>query len=282
VRAFLNDASPAAFNRVLERLLASPHYGERWGRHWLDVARYADSNGLDENVTLGHAWRYRDYVVRSFNNDKPYNDFLIEQIAGDLLPRSEDALTATGFLSLGAKVLAEPDLQKLEMDIIDEQIDTLGKAFLGMTLGCVRCHDHKFDPVLQDDYYALAAIFRSTRSLSEEKMGAIKFWHEHSLATPEQLADKKAHEERVKAKRAELTAFTTKARNLIKAELQAKAADYLAAAAMLRVEVDYGTGGIAGQAARSAPALLADLPSVSRASGGASVLLGMARPSRQR
>lgn len=241
VRAFLDDASPAAFNRVLERLLASPHYGERWGRHWLDVARYADSNGLDENVTLGHAWRYRDYVVRSFNNDKPYNDFLIEQIAGDLLPRSEDALTATGFLSLGAKVLAEPDLQKLEMDIIDEQIDTLGKAFLGMTLGCVRCHDHKFDPVLQDDYYALAAIFRSTRSLSEEKMGAIKFWHEHSLATPEQLADKKAHEERVKAKRAELTAFTTKARNLIKAELQAKAADYLAAAAMLRVEVDYGT-----------------------------------------
>ena len=239
VRDFLQDTSPSAFSRVIERLLASPHYGERWGRHWLDVARYADSNGLDENVTLGHAWRYRDYVVRSFNNDKPYNDFLIEQIAGDLLPRSEDALTATGFLSLGAKVLAEPDLQKLEMDIIDEQIDTLGKAFLGMTLGCVRCHDHKFDPVLQDDYYALAAIFRSTRSLSEEKMGAIKFWYEHSLATPEQMAAKKTHEEKVKAKRAELTAFTNKARNAIKAELQAKAAEYLAAAAMLRMDADY-------------------------------------------
>lgn len=239
VQAFLDDASPSAFNRVLERLLASPHYGERWGRHWLDVARYADSNGLDENVTLGHAWRYRDYVVKAFNNDKPYNDFLIEQIAGDLLPRSEDALTGTGFLSLGAKVLAEPDLQKLEMDIIDEQIDTLGKAFLGMTLGCVRCHDHKFDPVLQDDYYALAAIFRSTRSLSEERMGAIKFWYEHSLATPDQLSAKKTHEERVKTKRAELAAFTTKARNAIKAELQSKAAEYLAVAAMLRMDADY-------------------------------------------
>lgn len=241
VQAFLADSSPSAYNRVLERLLASPQYGERWGRHWLDVARYADSNGLDENVTLGHAWRYRDYVVKAFNNDKPYNDFLIEQIAGDLLPRSDDALTATGFLSLGAKVLAEPDLQKLEMDIIDEQIDTLGKAFLGMTLGCVRCHDHKFDPVLQDDYYALAAIFRSTRSLSEEKMGAIKFWYEHSLATPEQLAAKKAHEEKVKAKRAELTAFTTKARNAIKAELQSKAAEYLAVAAAVHMDADYGT-----------------------------------------
>lgn len=241
VQAFLEDSSPSAFDRVIERLLASPHYGERWGRHWLDVARYADSNGLDENVTLGHAWRYRDYVVRAFNNDKPYNEFLIEQIAGDLLPRSEDALTATGFLSLGAKVLAEPDVQKLEMDIIDEQIDTLGKAFLGMTLGCVRCHDHKFDPLLQDDYYALAAIFRSTRSLSDEKMGAIKFWYEHSLATPEQLAARKAHDEKVKAKRAELTAFTNKARNAIKAELQAKAAEYLAAAATLLMDADYGT-----------------------------------------
>ena len=233
MEAFLSDTAPDAFDRVIERLLASPHYGERWGRHWLDVARYADSNGMDENIAFGNAWRYRDYVVRSFNEDKPFDQFLIEQIAGDLLPRSEEAITATGFLSLGARVLAEPDVQKLEMDIIDEQIDTIGKAFMGMTLGCVRCHDHKFDPISQEDYYAMAAIFRSTRSLATEKMGAIKFWYEHSLATPEQLAEKKKFDEALKAKKAEITKFTGQARSAVKAELQRRAADYLAAAALL-------------------------------------------------
>ncbi|HCN29485.1 MAG TPA: hypothetical protein DIT64_12195, partial [Verrucomicrobiales bacterium] len=141
-----------ATRQLIDRLLASPHYGEKWGRHWLDVARYADSNGLDENIALGTAWRYRDYVVRAFNEDKPFDRFLTEQLAGDLLPartlaeRHEHA-TATAFLNLGAKVLAEPDKEKLAMDVIDEQLDTFGRAFLGMTLGCVRCHDHKFDPV---------------------------------------------------------------------------------------------------------------------------------------
>ena len=232
VDQFLGDASPDAFSNVIERLLASPQYGERWGRHWLDVARYADSNGMDENIAYGHAWRYREYVVKAFNDDKPFDQFLIEQIAGDLLPHSEDAVTATGFLSLGAKVLAEPDVQKLEMDIIDEQIDTIGKAFMGMTLGCVRCHDHKFDPITQEDYYALAAIFRSTRSLSEAK-GVVKFWHERSLATPEQLQEKGKYDEIVKGKKAEVTAFIAKARNKVKAGLQRRAADYLAAAALL-------------------------------------------------
>jgi Protein of unknown function (DUF1549)/Protein of unknown function (DUF1553)/Planctomycete cytochrome C len=233
VDAFLADQSPEAFDKVIERLLASPQYGERWGRHWLDVARYADSNGMDENIAFGNAWRYRDYVVKAFNNDKPFDQFLIEQMAGDLLPPSEEAITATGFLSLGARVLAEPDIRKLQMDIIDEQIDTTGKAFLGMTFGCARCHDHKFDPIKTDDYYAMAAIFRSTRSLSDEKMGAIKFWNEHSLATPEQVAEKKKYDEAVKARHAEVAAFTAKARNDLKAELQSRAADYLAAAAML-------------------------------------------------
>ena len=233
VDAFLADKAPDAFDRVIERLLASPQYGERWGRHWLDVARYADSNGMDENIAFGNAWRYRDYVVRAFNSDKPFDQFLIEQMAGDLLPYSEEAITATGFLSLGARVLAEPDMRKLQMDIIDEQIDTTGKAFLGMTLGCARCHDHKFDPIKQEDYYAMAAIFRSTRSLSDEKMGAIKFWNEHSLATPEEEAEKKKYDEEVKARRAQVTAFTAKARNDLKAELQSHAADYLTAAAML-------------------------------------------------
>jgi len=236
MEVFVADTSPEAFSRVVEALLVSPHYGERWGRHWLDLARYADSNGMDENVAFGHAWRYRDYVVRAFNEDKPFDQFLIEQIAGDLLPRSEDALTATGFLALGARVLAEPDVRKLEMDIIDEQIDTIGKTFLGMTLGCVRCHDHKFDPITQEDYYGLAAIFRSTRSLSEEKMGAIKFWHEHSLATPAQREEKRQLDDSVKAKQAEVVAFIAKARGDIKEQVQTRAVDYLAAAATLSAE----------------------------------------------
>ncbi len=233
VSAFLADESPDAFDKVIERLLASPHYGERWARHWLDVARYADSNGMDENIAFGNAWRYRDYVVRAFNEDKPFDQFLIEQIAGDLLPRSEDAIAATGFLALGARVLAEPDMQKLEMDIIDEQIDTLGKAFMGMTLGCARCHDHKFDPVTQEDYYALAGIFRSTRSIAAEKMGAIKFAYEHSLATPEQLEAKKKFDADLKAKKAEVAAVGAKARAEIKAKLQSRAADILAMAALV-------------------------------------------------
>lgn len=244
VEAFVRDDSPDAFGRVIERLLASPAYGERWARHWLDVARYADSNGMDENVALGNAWRYRDYVVRAFADDKPFDQFLIEQVAGDLLPQSDPAartecLTATGFLALGAKVLAEPDVRKLEMDIIDEQIDTLGKAFLGMTLGCARCHEHKFDPITQEDYYALAAIFRSTRSLGEERTGAIKYWYEHSMATPGQLAARSEHEKAVKARRSELSSFLAKARAELKQELQSKAAEYLAAAACLSMEADF-------------------------------------------
>ncbi|MEO6786760.1 MAG: PSD1 and planctomycete cytochrome C domain-containing protein [Chthoniobacteraceae bacterium] len=230
---FLADKSPDAFDKVIERLLASPHYGERWGRHWLDVARYADSNGMDENLAFGNAWRYRDYVVRAFNADKPFDQFLIEQIAGDLLPHSDEAITATGFLALGARVLAEPDMQKLEMDIIDEQIDTVGKAFMGMTLGCVRCHDHKFDPIAQEDYYAMAAIFRSTRSLAKEKIGVIKLWHEYSLATPQQLEEKKKFDADLKAKKAEVTAVSSKARAAVRAGLQRQAAEYLAAAALL-------------------------------------------------
>lgn len=253
IEAFVNDPRPDAFDRVIERLLASPHYGERWARHWLDVARYADSNGLDENVALGHAWRYRDYVIQSFNDDKPYDQFVIEQLAGDLLVKDESGwmkseqgtfdtshspIAGTGFLALGAKVLAEPDVQKLTLDVIDEQIDTLGKAFLGMTFGCARCHDHKFDPVTQADYYALAAIFRSTKSLGDDRLGALKFWYEHSLADAATMEAKKQHEAMTTKQRAAVTSFTAKARTAIKTELQEHAADYLAAAAMF----DMSTG----------------------------------------
>jgi hypothetical protein len=198
---------------------------------------------MDENVAFGHAWRYRDYVVRAFNEDKPFNEFLVEQIAGDLLPRGEDSVVATGFLALGARVLAEPDVQKLEMDIIDEQIDTLGKAFLGMTFGCARCHDHKFDPVTTADYYALAAIFRSTRSLADEKLGAIKFWYEHSLATPEQLEAKKQHEQAVKAQAAKIAKHSKETRAKLKTELHTHAADYLTAAAQLPADPDFAQVG---------------------------------------
>ena len=132
------------------------------------MARYADSNGLDENVAHGNAWRYRDYVIAAFNRDKPFDRFLLEQLAGDLLPprggeaEAHERLIATGFLALGPKVLAEVDETKMEMDIVDEQIDTIGRTFLGLTLGYVaRCHDHKFDPIATTDYYALAGIFRA-------------------------------------------------------------------------------------------------------------------------
>ncbi len=201
VEAFVHDCSPDAFAKVVDRLLSSPHYGERWGRHWLDIARYADSNGLDENVAFGTAWRYRDYVVTAFNRDKPYDQFLLEQLAGDLLPESDDPsvrherLIATGFLSLGPKVLAEVDERKMEMDIIDEQVDTVGRAVLGLTLGCARCHDHKFDPLSTKDYYGLAGIFKSTRTM--EHFRKVARWHENPLASAKEMEARADHEREV-------------------------------------------------------------------------------------
>jgi len=169
VDAFVGDKSPEAFLKIVDRLLVSPQFGERWGRHWLDVARYADSTGRGTNILYPQAWRYRDYVIASFNADKPYDQFVREQIAGDLLPAEDDAqraeqIVATGFLALGPKQLNERDRLQFQLDVVDEQLDTLGQAMLGMTIGCARCHDHKFDPIPQHDYYALAGIFRSTET----------------------------------------------------------------------------------------------------------------------
>lgn len=232
VAAFLADDSADAFSKVVERLLESPQYGVRWGRHWLDVARYADSNGLDENLAFGNAWRYRDYVVDAFNNDKPFDRFLIEQLAGDLVPgANRETQTATGFLVLGAKVLAEPDREKLLMDTIDEQLDTVGKAFLGMTIGCVRCHDHKFDPLKQTDYYALAAIFKSTQTFGETQTGVIKHWHEYSYATEEELAELKKIDAELAKKKSAASSFKSKATAKLRDEARSKATDYLVAAA---------------------------------------------------
>ncbi len=207
-QAFLNDNSPEAWSKVLDRLLASPAYGERWGRHWLDIARYADSNGLDENTAFGNAWRYRDYVVKSFNADKPYNEFVLEQIAGDLLPDADtnpDRLTATGFLSLGPKILAEPDKQKMKLDIADEQLDTIGKSILGLTLGCARCHDHKFDPIPTRDYYSLLGIFTSTRTM--ENLATVAKAYERPLPNSEDPKRKADREARLKVATDALNAF---------------------------------------------------------------------------
>jgi cytochrome c553 len=204
VEAFLADAAPDAFEKVVDRLLASPRFGERWGRHWLDVARYAESTGKAVNMNYPHAWRYRDYVIAAFNADKPYDQFVREQLAGDLMPAVESAgpvgrldgppvesagpvgrldgpaadpkkkaerIVATGFLAIGPKLLNERNGLQFELDVADEQIDVTTEAFLGITAACARCHDHKFDPIPQKDYYALAGIFRST----ETCYGTVRF-----------------------------------------------------------------------------------------------------------
>ncbi|MDB6037520.1 MAG: xly 1, partial [Verrucomicrobiales bacterium] len=191
VEQFVDDSTPEAFSKVVDRLLATPQFGETWGRHWLDVARYADSNGLEINTPFENAWRYRDYVVRSFNQDKPFNEFVREQIAGDLIDAVNDddryeKITATGFMALGPKVLGESDREKLIMDVVDEQIDVTTRAFLGLTVSCARCHDHKFDPIPTRDYYALAGIFKSTVTLNEASQQRPSTpWLERPLAPPE-------------------------------------------------------------------------------------------------
>jgi hypothetical protein len=169
IEAFVQDKSPEALAKVVDALLASPQFGERWGRHWLDVARFAESTGRERNFTFPEAWRYRDYVIAALNADKPYDEFIREQVAGDLLPARDsvekaEQLTATGFLAIGPKGLNEKNREQFRMDVIDEQIDATTRAVLGLTAACARCHDHKFDPVPQKEYYALAGIFRSTET----------------------------------------------------------------------------------------------------------------------
>ena len=169
--AFEHDAAGAnresAIERLVDRLLASPAFGERWGRHWLDVARYGESTGSARNVAYPHAWRYRDYVIDSFNADKPYDQFVREQVAGDLLSagsqrQRDEQLVATGFLALGVCDVNQRFKVRFVMDNIDEQIDTVTRSILGLTVSCARCHDHKFDPIPTVDYYALAGIFHSS------------------------------------------------------------------------------------------------------------------------
>jgi hypothetical protein len=175
IDAFVNDKSEHAFEAVVDRLLKSPGFGERWGRHWLDVVRYGESTGKELNYPYRYAWRFRNYVIDSLNSDKPYDRFIVEQLAGDLLPSKNPAehdalMVATGLLSLGPQsIVLGPE--QFQYDLIDDQIDVTGRAFLGMTIACARCHDHKYDPIPTADYYALAGIFRSTETMSGVRPG---------------------------------------------------------------------------------------------------------------
>jgi len=179
VDAFLDGSrrspeTPPTYEQLTETLLASPRFGEAWGRHWLDVARFAESSGGGRTLLFKDAWRFRDYVIDAFNADVPFDRFIREQLAGDLLPAATPAdtrrqLTATAFLALGPTNYEEQDKQQLRFDVIDEQLETLGRAFLGQTISCARCHDHKFDPIPQRDYYAMAGILASTQTLLNYK-----------------------------------------------------------------------------------------------------------------
>ena len=173
--AFLNDKQADAYQRVVDQLMDSPQFGERWGRHWMDLARYADSNGLDENFLFREAWRYRNWVIDAVNADMPFDRFLTEQLAGDLLPfesiaQRDRQRIAAGFLVVGPKILLSNNEAQKKMDVADELIDTIGRAVLGQTLGCARCHDHKFDPIPTSDYYSLAGIFTSTQVVQTRHM----------------------------------------------------------------------------------------------------------------
>jgi hypothetical protein len=165
VAAFLADESPEAFEKVVDRLLASPQYGEKWGRHWLDVVRYAETNSFERDSAKPNAWKYRDYVIDSFNKDKPFDQFVREQLAGDEMPHpTAETIIATGFYRLGAWDDEPADRAQARFDELDDIVTTVGQGFLGMTLNCCRCHDHKIDPIPQKDYYSMVAFFHNTTS----------------------------------------------------------------------------------------------------------------------
>ena len=205
----VDDRSPYAYQRLVDQLLASPAFGQRWGRHWLDVARYAESVTL-RGLVQHQAWRYRDYVIEAFNSDLPYDQFLMQQIAGDLLPadsllQQRRNCVATTFLTLSNANLEDQDKEKLRMDVVDEQLTVIGAALLGQTIGCARCHDHKFDPIPTTDYYALAGILRNTRTLEHANVSR---WIERPLPLPEaQQRRLQQHDQQVAAVKKEIAAL---------------------------------------------------------------------------
>ena len=217
VLAFAADKSDDAHAKVVDRLLASPAYGERWARHWLDLTGYADMIGTSNEVFAEHAWRYRDYLIQAFNRDKPFDQFIKEQLAGDLMPASApeqraEQIIATGFLQVGDLEIVNPDKAKMETDHIDTQLIKIGGAFLGMTMGCARCHDHKFDPIGLEDYYGMGGMLRS--SPSSGKMVGFGVWSTiRSVTLPEsptQLAERQKAEADHAAKLAAMKAEQAK------------------------------------------------------------------------
>ncbi|HXD88080.1 MAG TPA: DUF1553 domain-containing protein [Urbifossiella sp.] len=213
IDAFINDADPRAYEKLVDRLLASSRFGERWGRHWLDVARFAESVTL-RGLVFKQAWRYRDYVIDCFNRDVPFDRFVQEQIAGDLLPAAtaeerSRLIVATSYLQLGNANLEEQDKKQLRMDVVDEQLDAISKGFLAQTITCARCHDHKFDPIPTADYYALAGILRNVKSLRDANVSE---WVEVPLpASPEVERAVKEHDAAVAALQAKIKVAKAKA-----------------------------------------------------------------------
>ena len=242
IRAFLADHSTDAYEKLIDRLLASPHYGERWGRHWLDVARYVQGRITFPGVkhTLGDQ-AYRDYVMRSFNQDKPYDRFATEQLAGDLLPPSQDRqqefdqITAPAFLSIGNWFDQCTDPNRLKLEMVDDMIGTTSQAFLGLTAQCARCHDHKFDPIPTSDYYALAGIFASTRIVGQFS----EYWRDgrqrllRPLAMPDDVATNNALLDQVAQKKAERWKLLSDEHARLLAQWQGEEQKYRAAAERL-------------------------------------------------
>jgi hypothetical protein len=201
VDEFVRDERADAYEQLVDRLLASPHYGERWGRHWLDLARYCESQGFERDKIRDHAWRYRDYVIRSFNQDKPYPRFMTEQIAGDVLePVTREGIIATGFLvagpwdEVGATQQSAVMRQRVREEELEDMLATVGQTFLGLTVNCARCHDHKFDPILQKDYYRLKAAFEG--ALPGDRM----------LLTPGELRERETQAAKLRERIAEMSA----------------------------------------------------------------------------
>jgi cytochrome c553 len=222
VDAFLSDSREDAYDRLVDRLLSSPHYGERWGRHWLDVAHYADSNGYTIDGARS-IWKYRDWVIDAFNRDLPFDEFTIDQLAGDLLPgASRDQLIATGF-QRNTMVNEEggTDKEQFRVEAVVDRISTTGSAFLGLTLGCARCHDHKFDPIDTADYYGLAGIFKSSRAMENYKK--VARWHENVLPSPATDALKAEYDAKLAAKKQEIEEFIAKADEQVRTDATAGA-----------------------------------------------------------
>ena len=183
IDAFVRDTSPRAYETLVDRLLASPHYGERWGRHWLDLARFAESDGFEHDAARPNAWRYRDYVVRAFNADKPYDRFIREQLAGDeLFPGDPDAQIATAFNLLGPDMVDSADQVQRRRNTLNDMTDTTALALLGLTVGCARCHDHKFEPIAQRDYYRLQAFFTAAKFRHDLPVPTAAESHAHEMA----------------------------------------------------------------------------------------------------